>query len=43
MVRFRLFQAVCTALAGTLGTGNIVGVALAVATGGPGSIFSVCG
>lgn len=33
------FQAVCTALAGTLGTGNIVGVALAVATGGPGSIF----
>ena len=33
------FQAVCTALAATLGTGNIVGVALAVATGGPGSIF----
>ena len=33
------FQAVCTALAGTMGTGNIVGVALAVATGGPGSLF----
>lgn len=33
------FQAVCTALAATLGTGNIVGVALAVVTGGPGSIF----
>ena len=33
------FQAVCTALAATLGTGNIVGVALAVATGGPGAIF----
>ncbi len=33
------FQAVCTALAGTVGTGNIVGVALAIATGGPGSVF----
>ncbi len=33
------FQAVCTALAGTVGTGNIVGVALAIATGGPGAIF----
>ncbi len=33
------FQAVCTALAATVGTGNIVGVALAVATGGPGAIF----
>ena len=33
------FQAVATALAGTLGTGNIVGVALAVSIGGPGSIF----
>lgn len=32
-------QAVSTALAGTLGTGNIIGVALAVSIGGPGSIF----
>ena len=33
------FQAVCTALAATVGTGNIVGVALTVATGGPGAVF----
>ncbi len=33
------FQAVCTALAATAGTGNIVGVALAIATGGPGAMF----
>ena len=33
------FQAVCTALAATVGTGNIVGVAVAIATGGPGAIF----
>ncbi len=33
------FQAVCTALAGTVGTGNIAGVAGAVALGGPGAIF----
>ncbi len=33
------FQAVCTALAGTVGTGNIAGVAGAVALGGPGSMF----
>ncbi len=33
------FEAVCTALAATVGTGNIVGVALAIAVGGPGSIF----
>ncbi len=33
------FQAVCTALAATVGTGNIVGVALAMATGGPGALF----
>ena len=33
------FGAVCTALAATVGTGNIVGVALAIATGGPGAIF----
>lgn len=30
------FQAVCTALAGTVGTGNIAGVAGAIAIGGPG-------
>lgn len=33
------FQAVCTALAGTVGTGNIAGVAGAIALGGPGTIF----
>lgn len=33
------FQAVSTALAGTLGTGNIVGVSTAIVTGGPGAIF----
>ncbi len=33
------FQAVCTALAATVGTGNIVGVALAIASGGPGALF----
>ena len=33
------FQAVCTALAATVGTGNIVGVALAIAVGGPGAVF----
>lgn len=33
------FQAVSTALAGTIGTGNIVGVALAISLGGPGAIF----
>ncbi len=33
------FQAVCTALAATVGTGNIVGVALAISTGGPGALF----
>jgi len=33
------FQAVCTALAGTVGTGNIVGVAVAISVGGPGAIF----
>lgn len=31
------FQAVCTALAGTVGTGNIAGVAGAIALGGPGA------
>lgn len=33
------FQALCTALAATVGTGNIAGVAGALAIGGPGSIF----
>jgi len=33
------FQAVCAALAGTVGTGNIAGVAGAVAIGGPGAVF----
>lgn len=33
------FQAVTTALATTIGTGNIVGVATAIALGGPGAIF----
>lgn len=33
------FQAVCTALAGTVGTGNIAGVAGAIAVGGPGAVF----
>ena len=36
------FQAVCTALAGTVGTGNIAGVAGAIALGGPAQ-FSGCG
>ena len=36
------FQAVCTALAGTVGTGNIAGVAGAIALGGPGAIFWMC-
>ncbi len=33
------FQSLCTALAATIGTGNIVGVAAAIAIGGPGAIF----
>lgn len=33
------FQSLCTALAATIGTGNIVGVASALLLGGPGSIF----
>ncbi len=33
------FQSLCTALAATVGTGNIVGVAGAIATGGPGAVF----
>jgi len=39
------FQALCTALAATVGTGNLAGVAGAIAIGGPGSIFWmwICG
>ncbi len=33
------FQSLCTAMAATIGTGNIVGVATAIILGGPGSIF----
>ena len=33
------FQSLCTALAATVGTGNIAGVASAIATGGPGAVF----
>ena len=39
------YQALCTALAATVGTGNLVGVAGAIAIGGPGAVFWmwVCG
>ena len=39
------FQALCTALAATVGTGNLVGVAGAICIGGPGSVFWmwICG
>lgn len=39
------FQALCTALAATVGTGNLVGVAGAIGLGGPGAIFWmwICG
>ena len=39
------FQALCTALAATVGTGNLAGVAGAMALGGPGAVFWmwVCG
>ena len=33
------FQSLCTALAATIGVGNISGVAIALALGGPGAIF----
>ena len=33
------FAALCTALSATIGTGNIVGVATAIASGGPGALF----
>ena len=34
-----IFKAVCTALAATVGTGNIAGVATAIVIGGPGAVF----
>ena len=33
------FEALCTAIAGTVGTGNIAGVAVAISMGGPGAVF----
>ncbi|MCH5296030.1 MAG: alanine:cation symporter family protein, partial [Treponema sp.] len=33
------FQALCTALAATIGTGNIAGVSSAICVGGPGAVF----
>ena len=33
------FRALCTALAATVGTGNLIGVAGAIALGGPGTVF----
>ena len=36
------FAALCTALSATIGTGNIVGVATAIAAGGPGAFYG-CG
>lgn len=41
---FSAFEAAATSLAGTMGTGNIAGVAAALALGGPGAVFwMVCG
>ena len=37
------FGALCTAMAATIGTGNIVGVATAVLAGGPGALFWLIG
>ena len=36
------FQALTTALSGTVGLGNISGVAIAIAAGGPGATFLGC-
>lgn len=36
------FQSLCTALAATVGTGNIAGTATALAFGGPGAVFWMC-
>lgn len=35
------FQGFCTELAGRIGTGNIAGVATAIAWGGPGALFEM--
>ncbi len=37
--RVNLFQALCTSLAARVGSGNLVGVALAISAGGPGAVF----
>lgn len=37
--RISPFEAMCVAIGGTVGTGNIAGVAAAIATGGPGAVF----
>ncbi len=36
------FQALCTALAGTVGTGSIIGTCQALSMGGPGALFWLC-
>ena len=36
------FQALMTSLSATIGTGNIAGVAGAIAIGGPGAVFWIC-
>ena len=38
-VMYQVLLHLCTALSATIGTGNIVGVATAIATGGPGALF----
>ena len=38
----RPFEALATALAATLGTGNIIGMSMAVAIGGPNAVFCCC-
>ena len=39
MRRFKSFKALSTALAATVGIGNIAGVAIAIQIGGPGALF----
>ena len=39
MATISQFQALCTALAATVGVGNIAGVSAAIITGGPGAVF----
>ena len=36
------FQSVCTSLAASIGTGNIIGVCVALSVGGPGAVFWMC-